>query len=83
MNFKFTEVNACVDVFGTFNFSEDDLLLLPKLSASSNKNDLKNFQYLVENYTMNNFLNSEIDTEPTVISGETHLLHDEGVSQTF
>ena len=63
--------------------SEDDLLLLPKLSASSNKNDLKNFQYLVENYTDEQFfLNSEIDTELTVISGETHLLHDEGVSST-
>ena len=51
-------------------FSEDDLLLLPKLSASSNENELKNFQYYLENYTDEYFfLNSEIETEFTVISG--------------
>ena len=64
-------------------FSEDDLLLLPKLSSSSNKDDLKNFQHLIENYTDEYFfLNSEIESEFTLISGETHLLHDEGASST-
>ena len=64
-------------------FSEDDLLLLPKLSASSDENELRNFQYFLENYTDEYFfLNSEIETELTVISGETQLLHDEGVSST-
>ena len=64
-------------------FNEDDLLLLPKLSASANENELRNFQYLIENYTDEYlFLNSEIEAEFTVISGETQLLHDEGVSST-
>ena len=64
-------------------FSEDDLLLLPKLSASSNADELKNFQHFLENYTDEYFfLNSEIETEFTVISGETRLLHDEGASST-
>lgn len=64
-------------------FSEDDLLLLPKLSASSDESELKNFQYLIENYTDEYFfLNSEIEAEFTLISGETQLLHDEGASST-